>query len=84
MDFPGLNKVYYADKSRKGWQHPLSVHKTEVPEDDPYPRQLSHFCRVIKGEEQPRTTGEDAVKTMKVIKAVIESGQMGRPVHIEI
>lgn len=84
LDFPGLNKVFYEDNSRKGWQHPLTVKKTGVYNEDPYPKQLSHFCSVISGEEQPRTTGEDAVKTMKVIKAVIESGQTGRPVHIEI
>ena len=84
MDFPGLNKVYYADKNRKGWQHPLSVHTTGVSIEDPYPRQLSHFCRVIRGEEQPRTSGTDALKTMKVIQAVLESGQTRQPVHLDL
>jgi len=83
LDFPGLNKVYYADKSRKGWQHPLTIQKTGVSLANPYPRQLVHFCKVILGEEQPRTSGADAQRTMMVIDAVLKSGQTRQPVHLE-
>jgi predicted dehydrogenase len=84
LDFPGLNKVYYADKGRKGWQHPLSIQKTGVSHADPYPRQLAHFAKVIRGEEQPRTSGVDAQRTMTVIEAVFKSGETQQPVQLVI
>ena len=84
LDFPGLNKVYYADKSRKGWQHPISIQKTGVSHADPYPRQLAHFCKVIRGEERPRTSGTDAQRTMAVIEAVFKSGETQQPVQLAI
>jgi predicted dehydrogenase len=83
LDFPDLKKVYYADKNRKGWQHPLTIQRTGVSNANPYSRQLAHFCRVISGEEKPRTSGSDALRTMTVIDAVFKSGQNGQPVHLE-
>lgn len=83
LDFPDLNKVYYSDENRKGWQHPVTIKRTGVSNANPYPRQLAHFCRVIWNEEEPRTSGNDAIRTMLVIDAVFKSGQTGRPVHLE-
>ena len=83
LDFPDLKKVYYGDESRKGWQHPLTIQKTGISNANPYPRQLAHFCRVIWGDEKPRTSGTDALRTMLVIDAVFKSGQTGKPVYLE-
>ena len=83
LTFPGMVKVYYADPSKKGWQYPLSTEHLDIKSDDPYPEQMSHFCRVIKGEENPRTSGEDALRTLRVISAVIESVEKRKPITVE-
>jgi predicted dehydrogenase len=83
LTFPGMVKVYYADPSKKGWQYPLTTEHLDIKSNDPYPEQMSHFCRVIKGEENPRTSGEDALRTLCVVSAVIESVEKRKPITVE-
>jgi predicted dehydrogenase len=75
-------KVYYADPSKMGWQHPLTTEQLGIKSANPYPQQLSHFCRVIRGEEEPRTSGEDALRTLRVTSAIIESVEKRRPITV--
>ena len=82
LTFPGMLKVYYADPTRAGWQHPLRTTQLPIKSQDPYPDQLRHFCRVIRGEEEPRTSGEDALRTLQVTLAVHESGLTQRPIEV--
>ena len=82
LDFPHLNKVYYADTDRVGWQHPISIQKTGISPADPLIRQLKHFCRVARGEANPRTSGPDGRQTLRVTLAVLESGKTHQPVNI--
>jgi predicted dehydrogenase len=49
---------------------------------DTYTEQMRSFCRVVKGEEEPRTSGEDARRTLEVIQAVAESGATHRPIEV--
>lgn len=83
LTFPGMMKVYYADPSKMGWQYPLTTEHLDIKSGDPYPEQMSHFYKVIKGEEKPRTSGEDALKTLRVISAVTESVEKRKPITIE-
>jgi len=34
---------------------------------------MQHFCRVIRGEEEPRTSGEDAKSSLRLLLAVLEA-----------
>lgn len=83
LTFPGMCKVYYADSSKAGWQHPITTEPLNITSADPYPEQLRHFCRVIRGEESPRTSGEDARKTLIATLAVHESGVTNKPIQID-
>ncbi len=83
LTFPGMQKVYYADPDKKGWQYPLTTEVLNIQKADPYPRQIEHFCRVILGEEKPRTSGEDGLRTLEVTMALAESGRTGLPVEIQ-
>jgi len=83
LTFPGMVKVYYADPSKMGWQYPLTTEHLDIKSGDPYPEQMSHFCRVIRGEEKPRTSGEDALRTLRVISAIIESVEKRKPITVE-
>jgi predicted dehydrogenase len=83
LTFPGMVKVYYADPSKMGWQHPLTTEQLNIKSADPYPGQLRHFCQVIRGEEEPRTSGEDALKTLRVLSALYEAVETGKPITLE-
>jgi len=83
LTFPGMVKVCYADPSKMGWQYPLTTEHLDIKSSDPYPEQMSHFCRVIRGEEKPRTSGEDALRTLRVISAIIESVEKRKPITVD-
>ena len=82
LTFPGLVKVHYADPAKVGWQHPITTTQLAAPKHDTYVEQMRHFCRVVKGEDEPRTSGEDGRRTLEVIMAVAESGQTNRPIDV--
>jgi len=65
---------------RKGWYAPLERQDLSVAKCDPQARQLQHFCRVIRGEEPPRSSGADATRTLAVIEAINESARSARAV----
>jgi predicted dehydrogenase len=83
LTFPGMQKVSYADPSKVGWQHPITTEQLHIKSADPYPDQLKHFCKVVKGEEHPRTSGEDALRTLRVTMAVLESGESNQPIMMK-
>lgn len=80
--FPQLRKLFYPDPSKAGWQYPISQEGVKVIREDPYLRELSHFCKVAAGEETPRITGEDARRTLEVTLAVQRSAETGQPISL--
>ncbi|MBT4288366.1 MAG: Gfo/Idh/MocA family oxidoreductase [Deltaproteobacteria bacterium] len=83
LTFPGMKKVYYQEGAPAGWQHPITEEQLDIKSDDPYPDQIRHFCRVITGEETPRTSGEDGLRTLQVTMAIHESGMTNLPVTLK-
>lgn len=77
---PQLRHVYYPDAAREGWQWPLTVEQLGVQPVHPLYQEMAHFCAVVRGETQPRTTGEDARRTLEVVLGIMEAGETGRPV----
>jgi predicted dehydrogenase len=82
LTFPHLKKVFYPDPARSGWFQPLVMEDLNVSYWNPYEKQIAHFCRVIRGEEMPRTSGEDGKKTMEVTMAIFKSCETGEPVDL--
>ena len=74
--------VRYANPQQAGWQFPLETEQIAVESYDPLVAQLKHFCRVIAGKEEPRTSGEDAMRSLAVIRAILKSGKSGKPVEL--
>jgi predicted dehydrogenase len=68
---------------QKGWYAPLSSEVLELKSEEPLARQLRHFCRVIRGEEAPRTGGEDATRTLAATLAVRQAALSGAPVLLD-
>lgn len=80
--FPEMLKISYEGREKNGWRYPLTMGKLDLKSADPYPAQMEHFARVVRGEEAPRTPGRDALQTLKVTMAVRESGIIHQPVEV--
>ena len=75
MEFPRL-RIWRHDGA-VDWNSPLSVEPVSLPKLDVYTEQLAHFARVIRGEEAPIITGDDASRSLAATLAVIEAADAG-------
>ncbi|MGI9501152.1 MAG: Gfo/Idh/MocA family protein [Geminicoccaceae bacterium] len=73
MEFPRL-KIWRHDGA-VDWHSPLASEEPTLPKIDVYSEQVAHFARVIRGEEQPIITGEDASRSLAATLAVIEAAE---------
>jgi predicted dehydrogenase len=82
LTLPTMQHVYYPDPEKASWQHPLQVDHLGVKPAHPLRLEMSHFCRVIRGLETPRTTAADARKTLAGVIAIMQSRDGGKPVDL--
>ena len=82
MAFPEMRKNFYLNPDETGWQYRLDYTDESVKSMNPYPEQMEHFCRVIKGAEEPRTGGRDALASLRAALAVKESAESGSAVML--
>jgi predicted dehydrogenase len=81
LSIPQLQHWSY-DKPNGGWADPLTRRTLPVRAADPYPRQLHHFARVIRGEEKPVIDAAEGARTLAATLAIAESAKTGRPVAV--
>jgi predicted dehydrogenase len=53
----------------------------QVAYSAPFTAQLEHFCKVIRGDEEPVITAADGLMTLATTLAVLESAETGRAVN---
>jgi predicted dehydrogenase len=81
LSIPQLQHWSY-DKPDGGWADPLTRRTLPVRHADPYPRQLHHFARVIRGEEAPVIDVAEGTRTLAATLAIAESARTGRAVRV--
>lgn len=82
LAFPRMELWRYADEARSGWQYPMTKSRN-IPENvDPLTSQLEHFCRVVRGEEEPIVDGRDGTRSLSAVLAVLESIRCQAPVSL--
>jgi predicted dehydrogenase len=81
LAIPQLQHWSY-DKPDGAWADPLTRRTLPVRHADPYPRQLHHFARVIRGEERPVIDAAEGARTLAATLAIAESAKTGRPVKV--
>jgi len=81
LSIPQLQHWSY-DKADGAWADPLTRRSLPVRHADPYPRQLHHFARVIRGEEKPVIDAAEGARTLAATLAIAESAKTGRPVEV--
>jgi predicted dehydrogenase len=81
LTIPQLQHWSY-DKPDGACADPLARRTLPVRHADPYPRQLHHFARVIRGEEPPVIDAAEGLRTLAATLAIAESAKTGRPVEV--
>lgn len=83
LGFPNMD-FYSYEEGHFGWGEPLVKEHFEIEKNDPMTAELEHFVDLCTGREtKPRCTGEDGLATLKVINAILESGETNQIVDID-
>jgi len=80
MEFPNL-KLWRHD-GPSNWHSPLTPEPVSLPPVDVYAEQIAHFGRVIRGEEAPIITGEDASRSLAATLAVLDAARSRSAVQL--
>ena len=80
MEFPRL-EIWRHDGA-VDWNSPLTSEPMPLPGGDVYTEQIAHFARVIRGEEMPIITGEDASRSLAATLAVIEAANTRKAIRL--
>jgi predicted dehydrogenase len=70
------------NRDKRSWYE--SIYKEHFPFEfeDPLSVQIRHFCRVIRGLEEPVVSGREALNSLKLIAAVKDAAQTGGVIYI--
>ena len=67
----------------RGWHEPLTCSRTTMHREDPYVEQLRHLRAVVEGQEAPRCSGWEGLRTLQATLAVLASAEQRVPVTCE-
>ena len=81
LDFPNLALWHHGDGA-PDWNHAINPDEIPLELGNAYARQISHFCAVISGDEEPRITARDATKTLRATLAVFDAAKSGKRVML--
>ena len=81
LEFPNLKIWRYVD-SERGWHFAMRPQDISIPLGDAFAHQCAHFCAVVRGEEQPRITAEDATRSLAATVAVFDAMETGRRITL--
>ena len=76
LEFPNL--TLWRPDGKPDWNHPMRRKDLSMPLEDAYIVQCRHFCKVIRKQEKPRITAEDATRTLAATLAVFEASESGK------
>jgi len=76
LDFPNLVLWHHGDET-PDWHHAIRHDDIAHQLGNAFTSQISHFCAVISGHEDPLVTARDATETLKVTLAVFEAARTG-------
>ncbi len=80
LEFPNL-KVW-TSRGTPEWRNPLEAEDLSDRLEDAYINQVIHFGKVIRGEEPPRISAQDATDTLRATLAVYEAAESGKRVML--
>jgi predicted dehydrogenase len=85
LSVPDLTRWSYDASPEKSWNHPLTVDRIPLPDDEaPFDLQLAHFVDTINGSAEPSCSGEEGLRALIVCEAVQRAMWSGQPVEIDV
>lgn len=69
-------------EGERSWWNPFSCSEVLTEEVDPMVCQLMHFCDVIRGDAQPRSSVRDATQSLRVTLAVARAAALKTSVEL--
>jgi predicted dehydrogenase len=70
------------NKDKRSWYEPFSIDFVPFEPEDPLRVQIRHFCRVVRGREQPLVSGREGLMAVKLVAAVKEAARTGEVISI--
>jgi predicted dehydrogenase len=80
LEFPDLHLWRYCVDGEAGWTRPITRESRVVTGADAYRRQLQHFCRVIRNEEEPLVSGDEGLRSLQLALAILHAAATGQSV----
>ncbi len=81
LSLPDL--TLWENKGKRSWWSPISATSTPRDYSDPFISQIKQFAAVIAGLEEPLVSGEEGLKTLRVIEAIQSSARSGDTVCLD-
>jgi predicted dehydrogenase len=81
---PTMRLKYYERDADRSWFKPFKTRTIPLTRADPLARQIEHFGKVIRGEEEPLVTGRDGLQNLRVVEAISEAAKTGGRVDIAL
>lgn len=66
----------------RSWWNPINNEAYTVDEIDPLDEQIDHFCDVIEAKAKPIVSGEEGLKSLRVIEAIRQAAESGEKVQL--
>ncbi len=84
LGFPSLTAWRYdSEDPDPGWKSPLRASRLDRPQGNPYVNQIDHLFRVVRGLDKPRVSGQDGLRSLAVVNAVIEAASTGEVIKVD-
>lgn len=65
------------------WWTPISARSLLCNSEDPLIAQMTHFARVIAGEEVPLVSGIEGLRSLEIVEAIAHSSASGQEISIQ-
>ena len=69
LEFPNLK--FWKSSGLPDWKHKLECEEIQQFKEDPYVKQVSHFCKVIKKQELPVIDANDGLKSLSICLQIL-------------
>ncbi len=83
VTLPTLKYYNYTGVAEPGWRSDLNAETLVAATEDTYLRQIEHFARVIRREDEPLVSGLDGVRTLQATLAVKDAAATGQTVILD-
>ena len=84
LSFPSLTIwTYDGAAGEPGWHQPLDTRRVALADDDPYRAQIENFANVILGRDEPVVIGDDGLRSLAVVEAIVTSASTGSTVDVD-